>query len=224
MGFKIETRGSTPSRKGKISLPVGSLQEASRFHPPLGASHCSSQDSGAVNFASWNLSTPLPHEHPFLEYSGAPLLSTWGLNRHQFPPLNPKVHHCKGKSVKNTLDIKTTLQSNKFRGTYVDALVKESFLTPNLGGGLMLTAPPLVFLASPTLELLAGRVVLVPFDRSAVVEGTVCPTTASSPDVVVHGILAAEKMENKIKKSKSTNLKQSTRLQPTSYLPVAGSL
>jgi len=47
------------------------------------------------------------------------------------------------------------------------------------------------FLALSTLELLAGRLVPVPFDGSAVVEGTVCPTTASSPDVVVRGTLAA---------------------------------
>ena len=45
--------------------------------------------------------------------------------------------------------------------------------------------------ASPILELLAGRVVTVPFDGSAMVEGTVCPTTASSPDAEVRGILAA---------------------------------
>ena len=47
--------------------------------------------------------------------------------------------------------------------------------------------------ASPalsTLELLAGRVVLVPFDGSTVVEGTVCPTIASSPHDEVRDILA----------------------------------
>ena len=52
-------------------------------------------------------------------------------------------------------------------------------------------ALPLVFLASCTLELLAGQVVTIPFDGSAVVEGTVCPTTASSPNAVFHGTLAA---------------------------------
>ena len=46
------------------------------------------------------------------------------------------------------------------------------------------------------LELLAGAdfcggVVPVPFDESAVVEGTFFPTTASSPDAVIRGILAA---------------------------------
>ena len=55
--------------------------------------------------------------------------------------------------------------------------------------------------ASCTLELLVGRVVPVPFDGSAVVEGMVCPTTASSPDAVVRGTLAAglekEKVLNK---------------------------
>ena len=75
--------------------------------------------------------------------------------------------------------------------TYLDALVKASFLMPNFGGGLTMTALPPVFPASCTLELLVGRVVSVPFDRSTVVEGTVCPTTASSLDAEVHGILAA---------------------------------
>ena len=76
--------------------------------------------------------------------------------------------------------------------TYIDALMTASFLTPNLGGGLTTTAlPPPVFLASLILELLAGRVVPVPFGESATVEGTLVPTTASSPDAVVCGILAA---------------------------------
>ena len=44
--------------------------------------------------------------------------------------------------------------------------------------------------ALPILELLACRVVTVPFDGSVVVEGTVYPTTASSPDAIVRGILA----------------------------------
>ena len=62
-----------------------------------------------------------------------------------------------------------------------------------------------VFPALPTLELLTGRVVPVPFDGSTVVEGTVRPTTASSPDVEVRGILAAglEKAKIEIKTSKS---------------------
>ena len=45
--------------------------------------------------------------------------------------------------------------------------------------------------ASCTEELLAGRVVSVLFDGSAVAEGTVRPTTTSSPDVVVRDTLAA---------------------------------
>jgi hypothetical protein len=72
--------------------------------------------------------------------------------------------------------------------TYVDALITASFLMPNLGGGLTITALPPVFPALLTLELLAGRVVPVPFDRAAMVEGTVCPTTASFQDDVVRGI------------------------------------
>ena len=61
---------------------------------------------------------------------------------------------------------------------------------PNFRDGLTmmacLPASPVLF----TLELLDGRVVPVPFDGSTVVEGTVCPTTASSPDAEVRGILA----------------------------------
>ena len=66
-----------------------------------------------------------------------------------------------------------------------------SALMPNLRGGLTITACLLALPALSTLELLAGRVVPVPFDESTVVEGTVCPTTASSPDAEVRGILAA---------------------------------
>ena len=74
-------------------------------------------------------------------------------------------------------------------------LLTESFLTSNLGSGLLIRAPPPAFLASLILELLAsadfcGRVVPVPFDESAAVEGTFFPTTASSPDAVIRGILA----------------------------------
>ena len=66
-------------------------------------------------------------------------------------------------------------------------------------------ALPLVFPASCTLELLAGRVVTIPFDGSAVVEGTVRPITASPPNAEVCGILAAglEKAKTQIKTSKS---------------------
>ena len=93
--------------------------------------------------------------------------------------------------------------------TYVDALVTASFLMPNFQGSLTMMALPLVFPASCTLELLTGRVVTIPFDGSAVVEGTVYPTTASSPDAVVCGTLAAGPEEEKIlKKCKSRELGQ----------------
>ena len=55
----------------------------------------------------------------------------------------------------------------------------------------MITAYLPVSPALSTLELFAGWVVPVPFDESTVVEGMVCPTTASPPDAEVHGILAA---------------------------------
>ena len=68
-----------------------------------------------------------------------------------------------------------------------------------------MTARLTVSPALSTLELLAGRVVPVLFDGSAVVEGTVCPTIASFPDAAVRGILAAgrEKAKNQMKTSKS---------------------
>jgi len=82
-----------------------------------------------------------------------------------------------------------------------------SALMPNLRGGLTITACLLASPALSTLELLAGRVVPVPFDGTTVVEGTVCPTTASSPDVEVHGTLAAELKKKKLM-SKSANRRQ----------------
>ena len=81
--------------------------------------------------------------------------------------------------------------------------------------------------ASPalsTLELLAGRVVPVPFYGSTVVEGTICPTTVSSPEAEVRGILAAGLEKAKIQIKNQQIEEKSTRLQATSYLPVASSL
>ena len=75
---------------------------------------------------------------------------------------------------------------------------------PNFRVGLTMTAYLPASSTLSTLELLAGRVVPVPFDGSAVVEGIVHPTTASSPDAKVHGILAAglEKAKIQIKITK----------------------
>ena len=75
---------------------------------------------------------------------------------------------------------------------------------PNFRDGLTMTACLTASLVLSTLELLASRVVPVPFDGSTVVEGTVCPTTASSPDAEVRGILAAglEKAKIQVKTSK----------------------
>ena len=131
---------------------------------------------------------------------------TWGLNRLQFPPLPPGVHCCNDKSVK-MYSIHSQIYKQVQR-TYGDALVTTSFLMPNFRGGLTRMAWPPVSPASYTLELLADRVVIVPFDGSAVVEGTVCPTTASSLDVVVRGILVAGLEKQKI----SNQNKQDDRL------------
>jgi hypothetical protein len=75
---------------------------------------------------------------------------------------------------------------------------------PNFQVGFTMTTWLPVFLALSTLELLAGRVVPVTFDGSTIVEGTVCLTTASSPDAEVYGILAAglKKAKIQVKTSK----------------------
>ena len=97
----------------------------------------------------------------------------------------------------------TVKSTKQVQRTYVDALVTASFLTPNFRGGLTMMALPPVSPASCTLELLAGRVIPVPLDGSTVVEGTVCPTTTSSPDAVIRGTLAAglekQKLQNQTK-------------------------
>jgi len=72
----------------------------------------------------------------------------------------------------------------------------ESFFTANLGSGLLTKSLLPAFPASLMLELLAGadfcgRVVPVPFDENAAVEGTFFPTTSLSLDAVIRGILAA---------------------------------
>ena len=54
---------------------------------------------------------------------------TWGLYSLQFPLLPPGVHHCKDKLVK-THSVNSEIYKQVQR-TYVDALVKASFLTPN---------------------------------------------------------------------------------------------
>ena len=76
---------------------------------------------------------------------------------------------------------------------------------PNFRVGLTMMAWLPIVPAYSTLELLAGRVVPVPFDGSTVVEGTICLTTASFPDAEVRGILAAglEKEKIQIETSKS---------------------
>ena len=83
--------------------------------------------------------------------------------------------------------------------------MKANALMPNFRAGLMMTAYLPASPAISTLELLNGRVVSVPFDESTMVEGTFCPTTASSPDAEIRGILTAglEKAKIQIKTSKS---------------------
>ena len=95
---------------------------------------------------------------------------------------------------------------------------------PNLRAGFTimacLPAPPALF----TSELLAERVVPVPFDGSTMVEGTDCPTIVSSPDDAVSGNFVAglEKSKNK---SKLANRQQKVLVcRTTSYLPVTSSL
>jgi len=100
----------------------------------------------------------------------------------------------------------------------------ESFFAPNFRVGLVMMACLPASTALFTSELLAKKAVPVPFDGSTVVEGTDCPTTTSSLDADVCGILVAglEKAKTQIKICKSTM--KSTRLQITSHQPVASSL
>ena len=91
---------------------------------------------------------------------------------------------------------------------------------PNLQAGFAivahLPASPVLF----TSELLTERVVPVPLEGSTVVEGTVCPTTVSSQDAEVRGILAAGlgKAKTQIKTCKSTTRKYSIAKQLATYL------
>ena len=64
-----------------------------------------------------------------------------------------------------------------------------------------LLASPAIF----TSELLAEGVAPVPLDGSTMVEGTYCPTAASSPDANIRGILATglEKTKHKISESRT---------------------
>jgi len=61
---------------------------------------------------------------------------------------------------------------------------------PNLRAGFTTMAYFPASMALFTPKLLAEGVVPTPFDESTVVEGTDCPTTVSSPDDDIHGILA----------------------------------
>ena len=72
-------------------------------------------------------------------------------------------------------------------------------LMPNLRAGFTTMACFPTSMALFTSELLTKRVVPVPLDESTAVEGTVCPTTVSSPDADIRGILATglEKAKHK---------------------------
>ena len=80
---------------------------------------------------------------------------------------------------------------------------------PNLRAGFVimasLPASTVLFIS----ELLAECVAPIPLDGSTVVEGTVCPTTVSSPDGEVRGILVVglEKAKTQTKTCKSTTRK-----------------
>jgi len=80
----------------------------------------------------------------------------------------------------------------KFQRTYTGAFIRVNPLMPNLRVGFVMTVslPASMFLF--TSKLLAERVVPVPLDGSTMVEGTVCPTTVSSLDADIRGILATE--------------------------------
>ena len=62
---------------------------------------------------------------------------------------------------------------------------------PNLRAGFVITASLPASTVLSASKLLAEGVAPIPLDGSTVVEGTVCPTTISSPDDTIRGILAA---------------------------------
>ena len=88
------------------------------------------------------------------------------------------------------------------------------------------------FPVSLALELLAsadfcGRVVPAPFDESAVVEGTFVPTTASSPDAQVRGILAGGLKKQNTDEKRQVDGKLCKKVldyNKNSFLHVAGNL
>ena len=93
---------------------------------------------------------------------------------------------------------------------------------PNLRAGFVITASLPASMVLSTLELLAEGVAPIPLDGSTVVEVTVCPTSISSLDDTIRGILAAGL---KKAKHKSANQKQKVLdSKITSYLLVASSL
>ena len=63
---------------------------------------------------------------------------------------------------------------------------------PNLWAGFVITASLPTSTVLFTSELLTEGVAPIPLDGFTMVEGTVCPTTVSSPDDTIRGILAAE--------------------------------
>ena len=94
---------------------------------------------------------------------------------------------------------------------------------PNLRAGFTTMACLPASLALFTSELLAERVVLVPFDGSTMVEGTDCSTIASSLDDAVHGNFFAGLEKSKIKNQTlliDTN-KYSFEEQLATYLSIA---
>ena len=63
---------------------------------------------------------------------------------------------------------------------------------PNLRAGFVITASLPASTVLFTSELLTEGVAPIPLDGSTMVEGTACPTTVSSPDDTIRGILAVE--------------------------------
>ena len=84
-------------------------------------------------------------------------------------------------------------------------------MIPNLRAGFVIMASLPASTVLSASELLAEGVAPIPLDGSTVIDGTVCPTAASSPDAKVRGILAAglRKAKTQIKICKSTTRKYS---------------
>ena len=95
---------------------------------------------------------------------------------------------------------------------------------PNLRAGFVITASLPASTVLSASELLAEGVAPIPLDGSTVPEGTVCPTTISSPDDKIYGILAAGLKNQNTNQNLQIDNQKVLDCKITSYLPIASSV